>query len=110
MPQSITFNSGETNKTFVITATDDSVDDDNESVTLTFGMLSDRVEAGNPATTTVALIDNDVPLVSVSFDQVTYEATEGGSAAMVIVTLSTYPERTVAIPLMVITPDQWCHR
>ena len=100
VPQSITFTSGETNKTFEITATDDDIDDDDESIALSFGTLSDRVEAGSPATTTVALIDNDDPIVAVSFDQSTYETTEGGSTAMVIVSLSADPERTVEIPLI----------
>ena len=99
VPQSITFNSGETRKTFEITATDDSVDDDGETVALSFGALPDGVEAGSPATSTVSLVDNDVPVVSVSFGQARYRAAEGGSTAIVRVSLSADPEREVTIPL-----------
>ena len=97
---SITFHRGETEKTFEITATDDDIDDDDETVTLSFGTLPHRVNAGNFSTAIVSLIDNDDPIVAVSFDQVTYTAQEGGSAAKVIVTLSADPERTVEIPLI----------
>ena len=83
-----------------ITATDDTIDDDNETMTLTFGILPHRVNPGNLTTAMVSLIDNDDPIVAVSFDQSTYETTEGGSTAMVIVSLSADPERTVAIPLI----------
>ena len=39
VPTSVTFNSGDTEKTFDFTATQDTVDDDGESVKLTFGTL-----------------------------------------------------------------------
>ena len=38
---SVTIDSGETSATFIVTATDDSVDDDGESVNLSFGTLPD---------------------------------------------------------------------
>ena len=43
------------------------------------------------------LVDDDVPAVTVEFNQFTYDAFEGGSAATVTVTLSQDPERTVTV-------------
>ena len=42
VPANVTFNSGETEKSFTFTATQDSVDDDGESVELTFGSPARR--------------------------------------------------------------------
>ena len=46
----MTFHRGETEKTFEMVATDDDIDDDDETIALTFGTLPDNVEAGSPAT------------------------------------------------------------
>ena len=53
VPESVTFNAGETSKTFDFAATDDTYSDTGESVKLTFGALPDRVSEGTPAETTV---------------------------------------------------------
>ena len=101
LPSSVTFNTGETEKDIIVTATDDTIDDDGESVRLRFGsMLPDRVGINTLGSTAiVGILDNDVPQVRVSFARTHYTATEGGTAATVTVTLDTYPERTVTIPL-----------
>ena len=101
LPSSVTFNTGETEKDITVTATDDTIDDDGESVRLRFGsMLPDRVGINTLGSTAiVGILDNDVPQVRVSFARPHYTATEGGRAATVRVTLDTYPERTVTIPL-----------
>ena len=59
MPASPTFGTSETSKTLTVTAVDDSEDDDGESVEIGFGTLPANVISGNPATTTVSLLDND---------------------------------------------------
>ncbi|MXX35488.1 MAG: hypothetical protein F4Z50_12110, partial [Gemmatimonadetes bacterium] len=59
VPASVSFAANETSKTFDVTAIDDAVDDDGESVTLGFGELPTSLSAGDPATTTVNLTDND---------------------------------------------------
>ena len=60
MPATVTFNSGDTSKTFTFSATDDTFDDDNESVLLGFGnMPEDGVTAGSPNQTTVNITDDD---------------------------------------------------
>ena len=60
VPRSVVFGADDTEQTFTITAVDDAVDDDDETVTLTLGhLLPGGVSAGSQATTTVALTDND---------------------------------------------------
>ena len=58
---SVTFASGETSKDITLTATDDDLDDDDESVELGFGTLPEGVSAGGRDRTTIAILDNDVP-------------------------------------------------
>ena len=98
-PASVTFDSGDASKAFTLTATQDTVDDDGESVLLGFGDLPDRVGADPAAATaTVAIDDDDDPEVTVSFAKAAHDAAEGGEVT-VTVTLSAVPERTVTIPI-----------
>ena len=100
VPNSVVFNAGDTEKDITFQATPDDVDDDGESVRLGFGSsLPSRVTAGSPAETTVSITDDDVPSVTVSFEQASYTVAEGSSVA-VRVTLSADPERTLTIPLL----------
>ena len=102
IPKSVRFGVGEQTQTITVKATDDTDDDDGESVTLSF--VNDpngrvRVRTG-PASATVALADNDGPRrVTVSFGAVTYTATEGGADAPVRVELDAAPGRSVTVPL-----------
>ena len=99
------FNNNQKKKTFEVVAVDDDIDDDDESIALSFGTLPHKVRTRRPSTTTVSLIDNDDPIVEVSFEQTSYETTEGGSTVLMVrVSLSADPERTVAIPLIA-TPE-----
>ena len=99
VPSSVTFNAGETSKTFTFTAETDTVDDDGESVDLGFGTLPTRVSAGTPDEATVTINDDDKPTsVTVSFGAATYTAAEG-SSVNVTVALSDDPEQTVTIPI-----------
>ena len=45
--------------TITVYAQDDSDNDDNESITLSFGALPDGVVGGTHATTTITIVDND---------------------------------------------------
>ncbi len=100
LPASVTFSSGETSKSFTFMATQDTEDDDGESVKLGFGTLPARVSEGTPDETTVHIGDDDDPQVTAEFGADTYAVAEGGTRA-VTVTLSADPERTVAIPVVV---------
>ena len=66
-PLSVTFNRGETTKTVTLTTTQDSIDDDDETVKLEFGsMPHSGVSAGTRDETTVSITDDDDPEVTVS--------------------------------------------
>ena len=96
----VVFNSGETEKSITFSATQDTIDDDGESVRLAFGSpLPTDVTAASPQETVVSITDDDVPSVTVSFEQGTYTVAEGGTQT-VTVTLSADPERTVTIPII----------
>ena len=99
VPANVTFNDGETEKTIAFMATEDTDDDDDESVKLGFGTsLPDRVTAGTRTETTLNIGDDDDPAVTVQFDQSAYTVAEGGTQS-VTVTLSADPERTIIIPI-----------
>ena len=98
VPTSVTFNRGETEQTISFEAIQDDVDDDGESVVLSFGALPSGVSAGTTAATTVSIDDDDDPRVTVMFGAGAYTVAEGGTQS-VTVSLSADPERTVVIPL-----------
>ena len=104
VPASVTFNAGDTEVDINFSATQDQDNDDGESVKLTFGnTLPAGVSAGNTDEAVVTITDDDVPSVSVSFEQGSYTVAEG-STVPVTVTLNEDPERTVTIPIT--TTDQ----
>ena len=99
VPASVVFDAGDTEKEITFQATPDDVDDDGESVKLGFGSpLPERITAGSPAETTVSITDDDVPNITVSFEQSAYTVAEGNSET-VKVKLSADPERTVEVPI-----------
>ena len=100
VPANVTFASGDTEKTITFTATQDTIDDDEEKVRLEFGSLPARVAAGTTSQTTVSITDDDDPQVSVSFGANTYAVAEGETGTISL-TLNADPERTVAIPVIV---------
>ena len=67
-PANVVFNRGDTEKTFSFMAASDSDNDDGESVRVSFGTLPDQVSAGTYSGTTVSITDDDVPSVTVSFE------------------------------------------
>ena len=113
VPQTVTFDSGDTSKTFTFTATQDTEDDDGERVKLTFGALPTGVTAGTISETVVSITDDDLPAtVTVRFERSTYSATEGGDDAVVTVILGSPAKSQVEIPLTAnghggATEDDW---
>ena len=59
VPEVLTFNTGDTWKSFTLVAFDDTVKDDGEMVELGFGALPDGFVAGSPATARVTLMNDD---------------------------------------------------
>ena len=100
VPSNVTFNSGDTEKTFSFSATQDSADADGESVKLTFSStLPAGVSEGSTNETIVSITDDDLPSsLTVQYSATAYSVTEGGDVE-VTVTLNTDPERTIEIPL-----------
>ena len=99
VPANVTFQSGDTEKSFTFTATQDTVDDDGESVKLGFGTLPAKVTAGTTDEATVSITDDDKPAsVTVNFDKASYSVAEGGTVTVKL-TLSEDPEMPVTVPL-----------
>ena len=98
VPTSVTFASGDTEKTFTFTATPDTADDDEDQVKLSFSTLPAGVTAGTTAETTVSITDDDDPQVTVSFASAAYTAYEGPDIIIIVVKVSAAPERNLRIP------------
>ena len=107
VPSSVTFAAGETEKTFIVTAVDDTADDDGESVQLGFDTLPAGVAPGSPATATVALVqDADVSTWYVWFGASAYTATEGGTARITVHLNSPWkPELNEALTVPLFDPQ-----
>ena len=102
-------------QTVTVTATNDTQDDDDETVELTFGEMPDDRVSPDPdpdpdshTTATVNLGDNDDPVVTVSFQSDKYTVPESDNSATpsdtenevtVSVVLDKDPKRTVVIPI-----------
>ena len=101
VPESVTFQRGQTQTSFTVRATADSDDDDGESVLLGFRRLfPEDLEVGRygARAATLHIADNDgETAVTVSFDAANYTAAEGGAAATVRVRLDAAPGRSVTI-------------
>ena len=99
-PADVTFIAGETTKSFVITPVDDSVDDDDETLKLHFGTLTETLRAHGTTETIVTIVDNDDPQVEVNFRRAIHDVAEGASQTVTVnLTLSADPERTVVITI-----------
>ena len=82
VPGSLTFAATDTEKTITFAAADDSVDDDDEKVTLSFGSLPGGITAttGEAPEAVVTIADNDKPTaLTVQFGQAAYTAAEGST-------------------------------
>ena len=95
-PTEVVFNAGETSKDVTVTAVDDSVDDDGESVELTFGRLPDGVSEGATTQAAVRITDNDGRGIDLSSASLTVP--EGGSATY-MVALTSRPTATVTVTI-----------
>ena len=108
IPASVAFGPGETEKKFTVNGTQDDVDDNDESVKLTFGTLPTRVTKGSMDETVVNITDDDVPFVKVDFAHGTDTVLEGYNLGIKVV-LDVDPERTVTIPIVATEYDGASH-
>ena len=108
--RSVSFQAGQKEKTVTFTATQDTLDDDDEFVTMGFGSsLPDRVTlASTKATTKLNIVDDDDPHVKVQFENAAHTVAESDNddtndteehKATIKVKLSAAPERAVTIPI-----------
>ena len=98
MTASVTFGSGDTERMLTLTATDDAVDEEEETVTLGFGTLPERVTPGTQNTAILTMTDNDARGVTVSPTKL--EVTEGGSDGY-MVALTSQPTDDVTVTVIV---------
>ena len=105
---SLTFNIGDTEKTFSFAATSDTIDDDGESVKFVLETLPTGVSEGTNKQTVVSITDDDVPQVTVNFGAATYSVDEGDDTSItetaenevtITVTFSADPEMVVTVPI-----------
>ena len=94
VPENLTFNSGQMQKTFTFLAREDNVWDHNERVRISFGTLPDGVSTGTNERILVEIKDFAV----IQFGSTTY-AVEEGSTVTASVTMVEFPERGVTVPL-----------
>ncbi len=98
VPDTLTFESGDTEKSFTFKALHDTQDDDQDSVKLTFGGLPAGVSAGDDDEAVISIADDDLPDITVRFGSAAYQAGEGDTVDVVL-ELSAQPEREVIIPI-----------
>ena len=97
-PDSVTFTSGQTSRSFSFTITEDTTPDHGESVGLGFGSdLPPGVSEGTDNQSTVMIVDDD-PTVTVAFSAAAYTVDEADTVT-IDVTLSADPQRPLSIPI-----------
>ena len=95
VPASVDFVSGNTEKSFTLTAVQYQDDESDETLTLGFGTLPDGVLNGDTTQADVTIVDS----IHVSFGASSYEAYEGGAGAQVIVKLDSPAPLEIVIPI-----------
>ena len=95
---SLIFGTSDATKTVTITALDDVVDDNDETIILSVDAGTiDGVDAGTPTSVMVTITDDDDPMVSLSLSDTTIAETGGTST--LTVTLSSEPAQSTNITI-----------
>ena len=80
VPMNVVFNAGDDSKSFTVTAVDDDDDEPDRLLTFSFGTpLPEGYVPGMNSQLVLTIADNDVPIVSATFDAATAEVQEGTS-------------------------------
>ena len=105
VPATVTFQAGETSQSFGITATQDSVDDDGESLQLGFGTLPTGVPAGAPAMSTVGLEDDEgPPTVTLHLDPASISEDRGVSTVTATLSHASNAPTTITVSATPVAP------
>ena len=102
VPRSVTFASTETSKTLTFSATDDAVDEANETVTLGFGTLPPRLTAGTTSQAAVTITDDDSRGLMLSATSLAVNENASGTYT---VALSSQPTTNVTVTVGGATGD-----
>ncbi len=92
----VRFEAGETEQTIMVSVLDDTLDEPDETFTVTLSNPTNATVGDGTGTGTIT--DDDYPAVAVSYGAVSYTVTEGGSVEVTVV-LSAPPGRRVVILL-----------
>ena len=100
VPEDVTFNAGDTSKSFTVTAVQDTDDEPDRLLTFSFGTpLPEGYVPGTNSQLVLTLVDDDVPIVSATFDAATAEVQEGTSRTVTVSLGQVAPEREVVVPI-----------
>ncbi len=97
-PGTVTFMPGETTKTIAVAVTNDSLDEANETLTVTLANPSNATLG--TAATTVTIVDNDDP-PTVAFAQATASVNEAMTTVNLTVQLSAASGRAITVPFSI---------
>ena len=84
VPTSVTFNAGETSKSFTVTTVEDTADEPNAALTLAFGTLPAGYIVGANVELVLTVVDDDHPIVSATFGAAAASVVEGGSVEVTV--------------------------
>ena len=100
VPMNVVFNAGDTSKSFTVMAVDDDDDEPDRLLTFSFGTpLPEGYVPGTNSQLVLTIADNDVPIVSATFDAATAEVQEGTSRRVTVSLGQVAPEREVVLPI-----------
>lgn len=107
LPASVAFAAHETERTFHLSAEDDHIEEEDETVTLAFGKLPGGVVAGEPRVLTVTLTDDDIVVGPPTIDTVAITSIPDSAYSLgdeiEVTVVFTKPVRVAAAPSLVLT-------